>query len=317
MTQLILSTTPALDPYFNESQVSIDIERFVKNIDEGTTWFDIDLMAGDELKDSRLRRYRNWLRVYHPDYEYSEHLDAFWYACSKLDLLPLDTNCPVALAAASEVIDNRFDELGLAIVHYLHGAEFKRAKSDRKYQARQNRVHVEAELYSLLMRYSRVLAVRTDFSYHKECLNQISITDVDQHLKTFIKELKKRSEFAKLKLYARKIEQGVDRGYHIHFAAYFNGDDHWQGWHMANLLGKLWEEITEGMGSSYNCNRKESEYEERSIRGTGMIYRKNTHECYNAINALSYLTDPEKFDQHLRVRMVNQRSFAMSQFNPE
>lgn len=317
MTHAIHSKTPALDPTFNESLASIGIERFVKSIEEGMTWNGIYLFAGDDLKEMRLITYRAWLRVYHPDYQYSEHLDAFWYACMKLDLLPLDRNCPVALAAASEVIDQRFDELGIAIVQYLYSSEFKRAKSDRRYQAGQNRVHVQQELYSLLMRYSRVLAVRTDFGYRKDYLDQICITDVDQHVKTFVKELKKRSEFEKLKLYARKIEQGKDRGYHIHFAAYFNGDDHWNGWYMANLLGKLWEEITDGMGSSHNCNRNESEYEAVGIRGIGMIHRKNLHECNNAINAISYLTDPEKFDQHLRVRMANQRSFAISQFNPE
>lgn len=315
MTDLTPSTVPELDPYFNESQASIGIESFVKSIEANFAWFHNSIWEGDECKYLRLNEYRNWLRVYQPDYEYSEHLDAFWYACMKLDLLPLDTNCPIAVVAASEVIDARFDEVVMAITHYLYGQEFKRVKSDRKYQVRKNRYQAQEALYDLLGRYSRVLAIRTDFGYLKEYLPQIGIADADRHLKTFIKEINTRSEFKHMKLYARVIEQGKSRGYHIHFAAYFNGDDHWQGWYMANMFCKLWEEVSEGMGCSHNCNRDEAEYEANGSRGIGMLHRNNPQECRNAVIAIGYVANVEKVDQHLRVRMANQRSFAMSQLD--
>jgi hypothetical protein len=44
------------------------------------------------------------------------------------------------------------------------------------------------------------------------------------------------------------VEQGEDRGYHIHAAYFFNGNELRANVYKAQQIGELWEGITRGAG---------------------------------------------------------------------
>ena len=92
----------------------------------------------------------------------------------------------------------------------------------------------------------------------------------------------------------------------------YNGDKRQKDWFLGDAVGKKWVEITEGLGSYYNCNTSTHKrvYEKQGTLGIGMIHKNNAVEVKNAINAALYLTRPDKYEQRLKAWMPSMRSFG-------
>lgn len=165
----------------------------------------------------------------------------------------------------------------------------------------------------ILNHYSRLLIVRVDLGYSKDTIHLISIEIFHKHLKK-LRELigKKESCFEELEGNVIALEQGHDRGYHVHLLLMFDGSKRYKDTHIGQLVGEKWQNITDGLGSYYNSNNPQykKEQEARGRLGIGMIHRRNPKEIQSAINASFYLTKPDKKDQHLRVKLHKMRTFT-------
>lgn len=165
----------------------------------------------------------------------------------------------------------------------------------------------------MLNHYSRLLIVRVDLGYSKDTIHLVSIETFHKHLKK-LRELigKTESCFEELEGNVIALEQGHDRGYHVHLLLMFDGSKRWKDTHIGQLVGEKWQGITGGLGSYYNSNNPQykKEQEANGRLGIGMIHRRNPKEIQNAIDASLYLTKPDKKNQHLRVKLHKMRTFT-------
>jgi hypothetical protein len=102
--------------------------------------------------------------------------------------------------------------------------------------------------------------------------------------------------------YICSVEQGEDRGYHIHAAFFFNGSEVSADIYRAQQIGELWVRITRGQGCFNNCNRDKGRYRDRL--GLGLIRRRDLCARDHVHYAMRYLV---KNDQHLRLKPVGAR----------
>ena len=165
----------------------------------------------------------------------------------------------------------------------------------------------------ILNHYSRLLIVRVDLGYSKDTIHLVSIETFHKHLKK-LRELigKTESCFEELEGNVIALEQGHDRGYHVHLLLMFDGSKRWKDTHIGQLVGEKWQDITDGLGSYYNCNNPQYKQKQKALGrlGIGMIHRCNLKEVQNAISASLYLTQPDKENQHLRVKLHKMKTFT-------
>ncbi|MCY1307525.1 hypothetical protein D9M70_574540 [compost metagenome] len=108
--------------------------------------------------------------------------------------------------------------------------------------------------------------------------------------------------------YICSVEQGEDRGYHIHAAFFFNGAEVNADIYRAQRIGELWEHITRGQGCFHNCNLEKEKHRDRL--GIGLIHRRDLSARGNVHYAMRYLV---KNDQHLRLKPVGARCLRKGQ----
>ena len=165
----------------------------------------------------------------------------------------------------------------------------------------------------MLNHYSRLLIVRVDLGYSKDTNHLVSIETFHKHLKK-LRELigKKESCFEELEGNVIALEQGHDRGYHVHLLLMFDGSERCKDTYIGQLVGEKWQNITGGLGSYYNCNNTHYKKKQEALGrlGIGMIHRRNPKEVHNAISASLYLTQPDKENQHLRVKLPKMKTFT-------
>ena len=165
----------------------------------------------------------------------------------------------------------------------------------------------------MLNHYSRLLIVRVDLGYSKDTNHFVFIETFHKHLKK-LRELigKKESCFEELEGNVIALEQGHERGYHVHLLLMFDGSKRCQDTHIGQIVGEKWQNITGGLGSYYNCNNTQYKKKQEALGrlGIGMIHRRNPKEVQNAISASLYLRQPDKENQHLRVKLPKMKTFT-------
>jgi len=188
-----------------------------------------------------------------------------------------------------------------------------------QYQEKHNRNNLESYVRDLFNHYSKSLVVRVDLMYTEEDRDLVTIDMFNNHMKK-LRELisNKKSCFKYLQGYAWALEQG-DKcgGFHCHLLLIYDGARREGDCALAIEVAKKWKDITENIGTYYNCNsnkhKKKHQVKDEfgnDRLGVGMIHRKNLHQVENAIYTALYLTKPEKKDQQLKVWLPNMRSFG-------
>lgn len=187
-------------------------------------------------------------------------------------------------------------------------------------QEESNRLSLQAYLSCLFNHYAKLLVVRVDLGYAKETMNQVSIYDFNNHLKT-LRDLisNKKTCFEHLEGYAWAIEQGFDHGFHCHLLLIYQGNERQKDTYLGQMVGEKWQAITNGFGSYFNCNDPayKRQFAHRNQLGLGMVYRDsrvNNVTAENAINMALYLTEPSKMDQAMKVTVQGMRSFGHGQY---
>lgn len=281
----------------NEASLLIEIERFV-------------LSGMDSTRQPR-SFYENFTdllldfhHVYNPDFSYTCLIDLF---CSLLHDYDLKYE-------TSSSLYNRLKQTSFRDWQRY----FNQARADHFNEMRQHRYNerlnsnkLDDRLSELLDSYSALLVVRVDLAYTANP----DIEQVDHDLEKLRKRIN-RSEYGKdILLLVWALEQGERKGYHCHVAIVFDERKRTSAWRIAKAIGGLWEDVTAGDGSYFNCHDRRylKQYEERDIVGIGVIYSNVPYQADKMRSTLSYLAQPEKL-QYLRVKTSSRmRTFGMSQ----
>lgn len=280
-----------------EASLLIEIERFV--------------LSGRDSERQPRSFYENFTdllldfhQVYNPDFSYTCLIDLF---CSLLHDYDLKRE-------TSSSLYNHLKQTSFSGWQRY----FNQARADHFNEMRQHRYNerlnankLEDRLCELQRDYSALLVVRVDLAY---TVNP-NIEQVDHDLEKLRKRIN-RSEYGKdILLLVWALEQGERKGYHCHVAIVFDERKRTSAWRIAKAMGELWEDVTAGDGSYFNCHDRRylKQYEERDIVGIGVIYSNVPYQADKMRSTLSYLAQPEKL-QYLRVKTSSRmRTFGMSQ----
>lgn len=228
----------------------------------------------------------------------------FGYINAWCDLLEDHEVCGLRMERIVAILKNKtFEEYR----SYFKGYRTRYRKDIRKHRANEvrNTNSFLKKIGKAIKVYSKSEVVRVDLSYLKEFHDVIDIENFYCDIGRFRKEISKReSLFANLVDYAWALEQGVDKGYHCHVLLIFNGHKHQNGWAIADRIGKLWKQLTGQQGHYFNCHNTEQveKYRSMDTLGIGTIHRDCPIELKKMFKAGSYLVNPEKEDQYLRVK---------------
>ncbi|WP_410210660.1 hypothetical protein [Aquirhabdus sp.] len=300
-----------------QGQITLEIEKLVNDIK--ATFKPIALSRSgftesayfDGMFFIRLKNSLNrYFTQFSPHYQYSPHLNVFWQACRDIGLWPEGQG--LMTRGLYQVTMDHIIGLVRKIAEYSRSKQFDEAVKRRHYQVRENQRSLRNFASHIHDHYARVLLIRVDLSYKPEFYGFITIDDVLEHRSSFFRRKEYHPVFNHLVAHAWAVEQGNDTGgFHIHAAFYFRGDRRQYDWAIGKDIGELWEQVT-GHGRYFNCNTpKHKEYfRQRNKLGIGMIHRDRPLEVQNGINTTTYLTDPTKQDQHLRVQPIQSRVFG-------
>lgn len=277
-----------------------------------------DIRDNFERVNSRLRpmvveMLPRFISHYREDHTYSELVSVFWRCCIEMGFMRIGAPCVVTAELkdahyASEVISKFLSRVRIMASNH----NVVRRAADRKYESICKRELMREKAAGVLSRHARVMAVRCDFGYVKDA--NVSISDVYRALDTFLSLFYELRHLAGGVIwYAWCLEQGKEKGYHIHFSALFNGATHQRDMYWGNYFGRQWL-ICAGLDARYfNCNLCKDKYERRGRCGIGMIRRSDEEAVENCLTAISYLSSPEKEDQYLRMRPKGRRAFGCGQ----
>ncbi|WP_159885966.1 YagK/YfjJ domain-containing protein [Acinetobacter dispersus] len=165
---------------------------------------------------------------------------------------------------------------------------------------------------------SRSLIVRVDLKYHPNVQDQVNIHLFNQHMKVLRNRVSNGDRyFSDLEGFVWALEQGGESsGFHCHLMLIYDGHKRQNDFGLALAIGECWKEITHGLGAFYTPNNPTSKarFEMEGTWALGRKNRANVQHCQSVIAYASYLAQPEKLGQHLRVKPSQcSRSFGTGQ----
>lgn len=305
--------------YLSQSDIAIQIERLVQAIEQHDSpafRFRQTRTGYERVEETRLSRYFTHIgqmmdlfddRI---EYSYSEHLQAFREACQDIGLERRPTG-PVCL-----------NEVGTAWLDHQHSMNvlvarirqltlelwYRRKKGDRRRQARQQEDRVCDYSDAVVERYSRTNIIRIDLYYRQEAQVRLRVEHVFDDLARLIAEHRRNPIFDHLTGYICAVEQGEDRGYHIHAAYFFNGNEVRGDIYKAQQIGELWGRITRRQGHFNSCNHDKEKYE--SACGIGIVLRNDRTIRRNVHKTMRYLV---KDAQQLRLKPLRAKCLRRGQ----
>lgn len=200
-----------------------------------------------------------------------------------------------------KVFVDKLNDLVNGIRNRVNTPEFKATIKNYNKLLTENRKSTGVLVHKLFGEYSKVLVVRVDLSYKKDRsrpLDQqnISHSDVRDHMATLRKWLRGKNFKNSFITYIWKLEYGPIKGYHYHGFFFFNGEKVKNDKGLAKLIGEHWSnEVTKGSGGYYNCNAAKAGY---PVCGIGMIERNDKAKIDALKNkALEYVM---KVDYYVR-----------------
>ena len=324
---MLMTATPVnKNPYekhsclqYSQSHILVEVERLVNMIIQAYTLKKhlTAINQGEPLftevfYQQLLCSLPRYLGVYQPHYRYSEHYEALIHACYQVGVI--GDYDGMAYIYPSDVY--QMYPLVQHIAKYSSTLSFRRKESDRSYRQQENFQRIVNFAYNMHQQYARLLVCRVDLGYLYTHQSLVTIDTLTLQLELFCRSMSYRQGLLEnLKGYIWAIEQGVDKGYHIHLMLYFDGRCHQKGWYMSDQVGQLWQTITGEGGSYFNCHNNKAEYVAKNIYGLDMVSRNDAQACTNAINVAAYLARPDKKDQFLRCKPLHFRALGMTQLN--
>ncbi|NWC07850.1 inovirus-type Gp2 protein [Pseudomonas agarici] len=302
--------------HLSQSDTAIQIERLVQAIeqhDSAAFRFRQTRAGYERVEETRLSRYfthiRQMLDLFDDrvEYRYSEHLQAFREACQDIGLERRPTG-PVCLNEEGTAYLDHHRSMNVLVARIRQLTRerwYLRRKDDLRLQAKKQEIRVCDYSDAVVDRYSRTIIVRINLYYRAEAQARLRVEHVFDDLDRLIAEHERNPIFSHLIGYICAMEQGDrndGRGYHIHAAYFFNGNEVRGDVYKAQQIGELWERITRGQGYFDSCNHDKEKYGDG--RGIGMILRSDRTIRRNVHKAVRYLV---KDAQHLRMKPLRGR----------
>lgn len=265
------------------------------------------------------RKFRDFLQeysllfqsIYKSDYEYSESIEHFKkLVCHVENIMNGRANLYGEALNAKQIISI----VELICENKIH---FAKQLIGLRAQEKRNKESLETYITQLTRHYSKLLFIRIDVAILKQHQHSVDIQQFNNYLTIFINRIQNQDTcFNDLEGYAWAIEQGDSKGYHSHILLIYDGHKHQKDFGMAIQVGQCWTKITKGKGYVFTSNSPEykERFNQKGILGIGMIHRNKPEQVQNAINAAMYLVNPEKDQQHLRVKAQGMRTFGKGQF---
>ena len=175
-----------------------------------------------------------------------------------------------------------------------------------------NRDGLLDEFEGAIKGYYSVLVIRVDLSYSKDGMSEVTVYDFYQHIDSLRAVITdKNGCFDALLTYAIALEHGITKGFHAHLALVINRSEHQSDYKIAEGVMEKWNEITFGKGTGWNINTTENKenYEQQGRLGIGDIRRTIPEQGNNALGAVAYLSDPDKYEQTLLVKPRGRKTF--------
>ena len=297
----------------SQSDTAIRIERLINAIQrtDSQAYRITYSKHGDELvRETRLSKYFEGIvqmvALFECDVEYQHcwQLSLFQEAFQAIGVerSPFGITCLNESETRYLSTSEALNELTKSIRTLLTQKRFKRREHDQRYQAIQQEIEVGRYVDAVLDRYARTCVVRVDLYYRTEAQARLRVEHVFHDLNRLIAERERNLIFDHETGYICSVEQGEDRGYHIHAAFFFNGAEVSADIYRAQRIGELWQRITRGQGYFNNCNLEKDKHQDRL--GIGLIHRRDLNARVNVHYAMRYLV---KNDQHLRLKPVGAR----------
>lgn len=299
-----------------QSEIALKIEALVQAIERSDIpAFRITHKRSgyERVEQTRLSRYFTHVQQMYNlfddrvPYDYSEHLLAFRVACDDIGL-QRSPNGPVCMSETGtywlshqqsmNVLTERIREL-------TREQWYQRRAGDRAYEARKQAKEIIAYNDAVMSFYSRTTIIRLDLYYRPEAQARLRVEHVFDHLDDLIDKHQRHPLFKHVIGYIHSVEQGdrdEGRGYHIHAAYYFNGNQVCRDVWKAIEIGELWKEVTRGQGYAHSCNHDKERYGDEC--GIGHIQRDDHSKRPHTHKAMTYLV---KDDQHLRLKPAGAR----------
>lgn len=287
----------------NQTEVFTKVHQLVINI----IFRDLDI---DSVMDKLNDLYQSFMYHYEADegLVYLKPIDIFFRNAQRI----------VGDQYPDEVIweHNNVSELIDILMYYKR--EVERERSVLIYQERQNKKALDEYITKLTHHYARLLFVRIDLKYAQGHDQLITIEEFNEHINKLRQLIRKqRACFKDLEGHAWALEQGeINGGLHCHLLLIYDGSERQKDWHIAKEVGEKWVQITEGYGTYYNYHESKNKrrYQQYDRLGIGMIHRDNELEVANARCTALYLTKPDKFDQHLKVKILGMNTFGKGRY---
>ncbi|WP_216891516.1 inovirus-type Gp2 protein [Pseudomonas putida] len=310
--------------HLSQSDIALQIESLVQAIERSDTpaYRITHKRSGyEQVEETRLSRYFTHVQQMYNlfddrvPYDYSEHLQAFREACDDIGL-QRSPNGPVCMSETGtywlshqqsmNVLTERIREL-------TRQQRYRRRPGDRRELAKQQAREIEAYTDAVMSLYSRTTVIRLDLYYRPEAKARQRVEQVFDHLDDLIYEHSRNPIFEHLIGYTYSVEQGDrngERGYHIHAAYFFNGNQVRRDVWKAIEISELWEEVTRGHGYAHSCNHDKEGYGDEC--GIGLIQREDQSKRAHTHYAMKYLV---KDDQHLRLKPAGARCLRKGTLN--
>lgn len=296
----------------SEAHAYIEIEKFVRLV-VGTSDmpFHVEIDQNDQpviiprLLAKEFQGLTNYWGHYNVGYSYEPEQQAYWDACMATGFL--NVHCPTEQAFEYNQNIHAHAYAVNDLVRFIRARAdtkaFQRRVCDRKYQASEKCDSVERFVSEALARYARSLVVRVDFGYQKSSQHLVTIEDVYNHVDALCMAKQSDDAFRGLVGYGLAIEQGVERGYHIHFVAIIDGNQFQSSWYRGTEYARLWQRIAGNHGSAFICSEQESYYH---AQGVGHFRRDEPESHGGIVRVAQYLTE-YKEDQYLRAKPEGRR----------
>ena len=302
--------------HLSQSDIALKIEALVQAIEHSNTpAFRITHKQSGyaRVEQTRLSRYFTHVQQMHNlfddrvPYDYSEHLLAFRDACDDIGL-QRSPNGPICMSETGTYWlshEQSMNVLTERIRELTRQRWYRRRPGDRRELAKQQAKEIIAYNDAVMSLYSRTTIIRLDLYYRPEAQARQRVEQVFDHLDDLIDQHSRHRTFEHLIGYTYSVEQGDrndGRGYHIHAAYYFNGNQVCRDVWKAIEISELWEEVTRGQGYVHSCNHDKERYSDEC--GIGLIQREDQSKRPHVHKAMKYLV---KDDQHLRLKPAGAR----------
>ncbi|EKN4736846.1 rolling circle replication-associated protein [Yersinia enterocolitica] len=147
---------------------------------------------------------------------------------------------------------------------------------------------INSHLNDIIERYSKVIGIRLDFSYNQNSdrYNK-GYNCLQQDLRMLFERVEKETGIAG---FFWVIEYGEDSKFHSHSVVYLDGQKIRKAFPIAERIGALWKEITQGEGKYHRCEYKKSYKEDISK----VINYRDADYIHGLRYIISYLAKQEQ-----------------------